>query len=66
MNGPYKKIPDKKLTVDWFKNWSNEFDETLGKMTPPPQDARARGPAFEGQGRRTGARHRLRHGPSEL
>ncbi len=33
MNGPEKKTTDKKLTVDWFKNWSNEFDETLGKMS---------------------------------
>lgn len=33
MNGPFKRVPDKKLTVDWFKNWSNEYDDTLGKMT---------------------------------
>jgi ubiquinone/menaquinone biosynthesis C-methylase UbiE len=33
VNGPSKKNPNKKLTVDWFKNWSNEYDETLGKMT---------------------------------
>jgi len=33
MNGPSQKASGKKLTVDWFKNWSNEYDETLGKMT---------------------------------
>jgi ubiquinone/menaquinone biosynthesis C-methylase UbiE len=33
VNGPSRRAAERKPTADWFKNWSNEYDETLGKMT---------------------------------